>query len=73
MESGHPLQNYFLPRYYSILIPVTLGVILLFVIGEWVMLLLVAGCHESFILTGLFVSMVVMQQRAKQAAKQKPQ
>lgn len=54
MEPDHPLQNYFLPRYYSIVIPITLGVILMIVIG-------------------LFVSVVTMQQRAKQAAKQKPQ
>ena len=36
METDHPLQNYFLPRYYSIVIPVSLGVILLGIIGEWV-------------------------------------
>jgi len=48
------------------------------IIGEWVTMRLF-GCHDYFLnhkklfYIGLFVSMVTMQQRAKQAAKQKPQ
>ena len=37
VEPSHGIHNYFLPRYYAIVIPITLGVILMGVIGELVL------------------------------------
>jgi len=68
VEPAHLIHAYFLPRYYAIAVPITLGVILMGVIGELVLFSRVCVIVIS-VPPGVFVSIVTIQQQAKKAAK----